>query len=399
MANAGIYGSGNFGSGSYGAAQNQGGVYGAGVYGSILPVRVTPNFNDATAQANKSQSGYNQWSERAIVQNYNSLTDSYEIVISAQNQQGASSGSQTGAILTNVKATIPASVNQFSPGDSVLVGYVAGQREHPIIIGGGDHTGQVAPVVTLPNVNQPQGASTPALASTPASQTPTCAMQLIDPNTNSTSSITIDCTQVNPDGSLFFPIPPYVSCGVGDISWTATAPGVSVSAGITVSGSGPHNSLLTIKPPPNSGGGVPGVAYSKIVSYFQSAGAGAPCGLGENALQSDYLCDDTKGLNQCYNDPPPGLCSGVPWDCGITPLCQGDGTFICSNCGHSGTRWEEATLGSLICATCQAGDTYSCDRRTGSMIIAGCNPCGVSMKGGLITATDSSGRFVTVTIR
>jgi len=91
---------------------------------------------------------YKQWSERAVVVGFNAKTQAYDIVVTTERLTGANKRTLNRTI-RQVKSLTPNT--EFSPGDSVLIGYEADQREHPIVLGQGDNFVQTPVKVTLPN--------------------------------------------------------------------------------------------------------------------------------------------------------------------------------------------------------------------------------------------------------
>ena len=118
-------------------------------------------FDDSFTESDLRDANYTQWSERAIVVGFNGDTQTYDIVITTERLAGASKRTLNKTI-RNVKSTIPGSSLTFSPGDAVLVGYVAEKREHPIIIGASGNVVQEAATVTIgssTSENEIEGAS------------------------------------------------------------------------------------------------------------------------------------------------------------------------------------------------------------------------------------------------
>lgn len=357
-----------------------------------LPIRPQVSFQNVVGQQAQRNAGYNQWSERAIVQAYNGDTDSYDIIIQATTGQGANPSA--GNVITNVRATIPAGAATFQSGDAVLVGYVSGQREHPIILGGGDHTGAFAPVVTLPTASQGAQSTPTGVQGTQSgvdglnnNTQPACAMKITDPSTGSNASITIDCDNRNPDGSLNL-TPPYTSCNAGGVTWSFS--GVS---GNQVVGIGPDQTQAKIYPGNAAGSTVSGTAYQVdcyLCNTCSGGGGGGPdciAVLRNNTAQ--YDCNDHTLT-----------CAGPLGSCGTAP----DPSTLNDNCPPPGNAVPGGicpTSTTNLRRTCSSSGGVAvgpCDKRTGVMIAQGCAPCVLTFNNILLTATDSQGRSVSVGI-
>lgn len=175
----------------------------------IVSVRARTMFN-IELNANKEQTHtYKRWSEKATVVKYNSKVDTYNIIVSALNV--SSSAQKSNRVIRDVKAIIPSKTHQFSPGDSILIGYESDKRESPVILG-------------LRKSNSSQitvnggggGLSTPSI-------TPPCDLRFIndDGETISTGGqIICNCSVADATGLLSCCL--RIECAVGTVKWAWT---------------------------------------------------------------------------------------------------------------------------------------------------------------------------------
>jgi len=331
------------------------------------------------------ESNYRQWSERATIIGFNEATQSYEIVVSAAGPSGAETNSAN-RTLREIKSLFPTDLRTFNPGDSVLVGYVSEKKEHPVIMGLGDnnpYTG-TTPAITLPT----QTASAKRVGGVggvnPGTPGSACPMRVNDPQTGSTTTLMVDCSMLTPDRKLQLPNMPRVTCGVGEISWSTNA------TGVTVSGAGTNGILGELDLGPNTGVNVTGTAY-KTGRYHI-------CNGGFNAMDvKSYGCAD-----QILIDCNKFLANSNKYDPTSCHYC-GEGDVACAIGDTADTAIEtndpEFGTGSACVAArpCNAQGTM-CDARTAQMILDGCNPCGLALNNKIITATDANGNTVSITI-
>jgi len=158
-------------------------------------------FDDKFITDKQQRTNYHKWSERAIIVGYNGDTQTYDVVITTERLAGVSKRTLNKTI-RNVKATIPPSSLTFSPGDSVLVGYVSEKREHPVIIGGGGNVVQDAAVVTIGSSTSEVEGGSPELTGEEGFSEPSepILFGLVDSVTGSTQSYTVDCDDIAGDG-------------------------------------------------------------------------------------------------------------------------------------------------------------------------------------------------------
>ncbi len=251
-------------------------------------------FDDKFIGERERQSDYRKWSERAIIVGFNGDTQTYDIVITIERLAGVSKRTLNKTI-RNVKSTIPASTVTFSPGDSVLVGYVSEKREHPIIIGGGGTVVQDAAVVTIGGAtSEVEGGGSELEGSENfATIEP---LSIFDSVTGSSQTLLLDCAE-DPTGldNGFFTHVAQAAGGVsGKVFTISTLEGCDIPTQTL-------GNLFKIKPPSTSGSGI---AYVQMVHQLRC--------LTVPLFQSPILgCDTVQDTGFCpgFNNPsPPAGC-------------------------------------------------------------------------------------------
>jgi len=303
------------------------------------------HLEEALVGREEREANYRQWSERAVIVGFNSEKEAYDIIVTTESATGADKRSLNKTI-RQVRATLPAKTQQFSPGDAVTIGYVNEKREHPIILGGGDNAVQNPVPITL-------GESLPEEVFTATPMTVACL-------TNGTENpdCEIDCGASEPEIQL------QVTGGAGPFTWEATKGDLEITNG----------TRLALVTPPAGGTFEAGVAY-KTPNCVSSTNPlcfspGAPC---FNAVCNNFVrfygCDDAFIST--------ATCGGC---CGFLGLVTGD---------------------ALCDAICSTASEPRCDDETFDFrSIAGitCNPCGISMVGAVVTVTDSTEQKVSKTV-
>jgi hypothetical protein len=188
-----------------------------------------------------------------------------------------------------------------------------------------------------------------------------------------------------------------INCtGAKSITFTAKGgkPPYSWSASVGVLSVGEDGESAVLKPPANTGGAVPGTAYSFVIGYASVFAASC---LDAHAWQ-DFNCND-EGVGSCQAEINAGgffTCDGVLKDwCDFTKCNEDSGNGICNTGCMNGFPRQSAP-----CSTCnpvQFGDV--CDRRTPTQISQGCQPCSVLFAdGGIVTVRDSQGLAATAVV-
>ena len=163
--------------------------------------------------------------------------------------------------------------------------------------------------------------------------------------------------------------------GIKPYTWSTTAGTISAVVG----------SLVRLDPPTNSGSGVLGVAFRRC-----GAGGNSGCGAGiDNFAMQDYKCNDTTN-----SAGTSGAANCAVLSCTACPI-------VCTHavCGASCSGFAGPTYAQQVLQKIQAGAGSVVDARTAQMITDGCNPCGLSMNGAVVTVTDARGIAVTVTVK
>jgi len=318
------------------------------------------------------QSNYRQWSERATIVSYDAATQTYDIVVTAIGPTGQQV-SNTNRALRRIKSLLPTDLRTFSPGDSVLVGYVSEQREHPIILGAGDHVAPTinTPVVSLPTNTSPATYTGPVSGGvgSPTSQ-PACPPRVVTGGT-SNSEIVVDCANLEDD--QVFDAPVQVFCtGTVQVQWSWNFPGGTVET------SGQFGQIARLKFPTNNPL-VAGVAY-RVGKYHI-------CNGGFNAMDVvSYGCDDEAEVTCSKN-----VANSNKYDPDTCSFCGDGGTPACGGSQTEDTELETndpefGTGGTcFLDRPCDPEGTL-CDARTQSMKDDGCNPCGLA-RDSILTAT------------
>lgn len=327
-------------------------------------------------------SNYRQWSERATVVSYDATTQSYDIVVTAIGPTGEQV-SNTNRSLRQVKSLFPPETLIHSPGDSILIGYVSEQREHPIILGLGDHVAPSSntPVVTLPtsvNTSSITGPNNGGLGGLPFP--PACAPR-VSTGSTTTGQLVVDCTQL--DAGRTYNNPAQVYCtGSSNVQWSWNHPGGT----LVITGS--HNSVAKLKFPVNTGATVAGTAYKSGRYHICNGGFNA-MDVKSWGCNDQVLADCTKNLanSNKYNPTSCHYCGEGDPACGVGDTAE---TAIETNDPTYGTG-----SACLAARPCNHKGTF-CDARTQAMKDQGCSPCGVSANS-ILTATVGAS-IVTVTV-
>ncbi len=358
------------------------------------PILSNP-FDEAFVGNQSRNTKYTQWSERAVIVGFNPKIQAYDIIITTEKSTGADKRSLNRTI-RQVKSLIPPKDVRFSPGDSVLVGYVADQREHPIIMGQGDNFVQTPLKTTLPNTvtgaaSFSEGSSQEGLAGQQFQNA--CLFNLQDASTGSTETWTVDCDSIDIDG--FFRDNIAALCGCGGVTWSVTSlSGCSVS----IDPFGPNDTLLKMKPPPN----VPGVtetAFLRVVRIMPET-----CAV--QTLTSSFKCDNSL-IDPCSGDQltcfdgawdaahPNCLCCDLPFcilaggACTPPDKCDSDILNVCD---------DPCSVVIEVCVDCPPVQGAVCDVRTQIQKDAGCCPCSL-VEDVFITAEDQCGQRVTIEVK
>ncbi len=306
-------------------------------------------FSKAFGGDKGRRSDYRKWSERAIVVGFNSSNGTYSIEITTAKLEGNNKRSLN-RFIRQVKALMPPDTRQFAVGDAILIGYADEKREHPIILGDGDHIQQKPIKIRLGGQNE--GATDPAPFLPAFDLLITCFTDSGDPNPD----CEIDC------GSSDQEIQFVATGGVGDFfTWETTV------GSIITSGNKNQNAVLSAP----VGATVSGVAYITpecVLSTQEFCFNEPKCHC--NNLTRDYGCDDVFiELEEC------GTCRNLSFPCGVIQCDE-----FCTAFGKPACNVE------------------SLDVRTQPQKDAGCNPCGVSMVSAIVTVTDSGGNQISVTV-
>ena len=144
----------------------------------------------------------------------------------------------------------------------------------------------------------------------------------------------------------------------------------SVTGGLGLSST--SGSETTVTPPTNSGSGVAGVAYELIW-----------CESGGGQRTTDHSCNDVAGT--CVGTANCSTC--------ISHTCSG----VVTTMNGLGGCDQTIPTNSIACGGVIGTKTF-CDTRSASMITAGCNPCGTSTDGKVVTVTDAIGTAVSITL-
>jgi len=369
-------------------------------------------FDDKFITDKERKSDYRKWSERAIIVGYNGDTQTYDIVITAEKLIGNNKKTLNKTI-RNVKSTLPGIT--FSPGDLVLVGYIRDQREHPIILGAGGIVTQEAATVTIGESESVVEGGGPEI--TPPSENPgflnlNCEGELIDSLTGSTTTLTIDCTNLDILGCAEAEIEAPTDCGCGVYDWT-----VSGVSGLTITDQGASAQAIA--------------GFTTTVSLLNSAGTKVKIcpqiPKGGSGVLSHYYTARAQDSNNCANFGT--VCYSVSFDCQDVFLnTNGSDTFFCQCkpgvCPPTQTGGSQCATSLANFPACQSPGTQSCvglcdppfgavgffnfgirtrfgittSCRTQALINSGCAPCSVEMNDSIITATDACGRMISLTI-
>jgi len=357
-------------------------------------------FDDKFITDKQQRTNYHKWSERAIIVGYNGDTQTYDVVITTERLAGVSKRTLNKTI-RNVKSTIPPGSLTFSPGDSVLVGYVSEKREHPVIIGGGGNVVQEAAVVTIGGSESVvEGGGSELVGSEDfATALPISISCELDAVPGLTCSI--DCTVTDP--TIIF----RASGGAGFYTWLATPPAGCSFRGVGGVGEptpdGVNNSRFVIVGPDNIGGaGDDAFKKNFVLGDCKNQGPGPESSVDCIGEVGGCATGSGPGLGRCCalftsnffkifdcnNDPTPSGCgsSGTPGSVVIGNI-NGSRDTLCAN-----------LLGWHIPATtaCQAiidGDINTSDIddiRTDE----GCCPCELAFSGLVVTVSDDFGNQI-----
>jgi len=391
-------------------------------------------FDDLFTESDLRGANYTQWSERAIIVGYNGDTQTYDIVISTERLAGVSKRTLNKTI-RNVKSTVPGELATFSPGDLVLVGYINDAREHPIIIGGGGTVVQEPAIVTIGSGTSEVEGGGLELEGGPGSPgfiELNCTGFLVDTLTGSTTTVTLDCDDLDANGCFQANIEAPVNCGCGVYEWSMSGglagvtngEGAAISQVATLNTSGPGDFVLKICPPTNNTG-VSGDAW-KVISARSDARNGDSCPPPDNVCEctaTRTIGECTAGCDDIFSNVVPGNCvvGGSPANgpgCGpdvpcasVAVVCHGNSTLKLACCdGITGNatpcgpfKCQDFGAGgggpSDICiAAKETGIGTFCDLRTESMINQGCAPCRLLMRDQIVTSTDACGRMLSLEV-
>ncbi len=371
-------------------------------------------FDEAFAGDKGRRTKYTQWSERAVVVGFNRKINAYDIIVTTEKSTGNDKRSLNRTI-RQVKSLASTSEVLFSPGDSILVGYVADQREHPIILGQGDNFVQTPLKTTLPNTvigagSSSEGGSEEGLNPSGQNFQNACPFKLEDLSTGSTITFSADCPTLDIDGCFTNTL--IAKCACGGVSWSVVG-GTDAFPGFEISLEefGPNDTRLKICPPVNNPS-VSGVAYEIKAHVITNE---ITCSSGSQRTYT-FGCNNKPtslaNLNQlgssCGGIEP--SCKGSNAQCGeqeFDPeICCGSAFFRSCPEGCFPTPCTIGGLGPVTSAMAclilrgnrNLGGNNINDTRTQGMIDAGCNPCGF-IHNAIITAEDGCGQMVSVEIK
>ena len=240
-------------------------------------------FGSIFRRTQRRESNYRQWSERATVVSYDSETASYDVMISNAGPPG-SDISSTNRTIRRVKSLSPDTI--FNSGDAILIGYVSEQKEHPIILGQGDH---VAPSGNseISRIGQAPRRATPT----------TPPIYILDSKTGSTRTFNIACNPANFTPSLslssgltagyrIYNDMPKAIGGTGAVTWTwvprsaSTIKSAPRTGGLSVKGTGVQNRTAQLALPRTNNSIFAGqqnvTAYAKTLYFWTSTSPDAP---------------------------------------------------------------------------------------------------------------------------
>ena len=375
-------------------------------------------FDDKFIADKQRKSDYRKWSERAIVVGFNGDTQTYDIVITTERLAGVSRRTLNKTI-RNVKSTIPGSSLTFSPGDAVLVGYVAEKREHPIIIGGGGNVVQEAAIVTIgSNFSEDEveggGPELEGIGS-PGFINLNCTGFLVDSLTGSTTTLTVNCDTLDVNGCFVATIDAPTNCGCGVYDWSLSGG----TAGFVVSDQGAAASAVglttTLAPfglggfqlkicPPTNNTSVSGNATGKTGINKSCAAAGCcctnPAGAESQNCNATFRCE-TFGCDGVFiSTPGIGTCcpTSAQLSATFTPCFGSVGAAVLNTCINTFKCDDIISVKPCIGV---GPDLFGpeVDLRTPSMISQGCAPCKLVMgDDSIITSTDACGRMLSLLI-
>lgn len=170
----------------------------------------------------------------------------------------------------------------------------------------------------------------------------------------------------------------YRACGgIPPYTWSTTNGSVSPATGKST----------TLSAPANSGSGTAGNAYNERLVGTVSDGLG---GCNEHIQIEVHGCNDQVTV-ACAG-------GGIDSPCPFDPLDE-CGQHICVGTPNTYGQTGSCPSTSAPCVgTLDFTTGLTCDIRTAPMVAAGCNPCRVSMKGAVITVTDSIGTAVSTVL-
>jgi len=386
------------------------------------------HFENTFVGRESRKTKYTKWSERAVVVGYNSENQSYDIVVTTERLVGANKRTLNKTI-RRVKSIFPSDVDTFLPGTAILVGYISDKREHPVILGQGDNVVQTPAKVTLGSTLNVEGATSVELTPPEELFTPlNCTGFLVDTLTGSTTTLTLDCDDLDASGCFKANVEAPINCGCGVFEWSMSG-GL---AGVTIGDGAAISQVATLNPfgagdfalkicPPTSNTSVSGSAW-KVIAANSTARSSDSCPPPDNVCEctaSRTIGECTAGCDDVIFSVVPGACvvgvnnapgctADVPCAsavvvCHVNSLaklacCDGEplnetpcGPFRCQDFGGVGP--------SAIClAAQQTGVGTFCDLRTESMINQGCAPCRLLMRDQIVTATDACGRIISLEV-
>lgn len=335
-------------------------------------------FSGTLSNDKNQRSRYRRWSEHATVVGYDVDTQTYDIIIATEQLTGADN-KVLNRVIRGIKSLLPADTQRFAPGDSIAVGYVGDQREHPVVLGQGiGSTSQKVLKVTLPTENEDEEVEGEEDVGGPTS--PPLPPADIGPLAMAGDTV-MDCAPASEGGvrELVFT----ASGGAPPYSWDLTGDGVLVV-------SGPSNNTATASPT----GGSPSVGGEAYAACRHSV-TGAPpirCATGSGtSVCARWDCDDEFSV-----------CNETCTSCGACPSTSDNRDFHCctGGCGHANCLDIAQCIGSN-CTGLQNHEWANaavCDTRTGAQIALGCVPCGVQFLNAIITVTDNVGAQVSKVI-
>ena len=352
-------------------------------------------IDEALVGREQREDNYRKWSERAIVVGYNAESQSYDIVITTERLVGSNKRTLNRTI-RRVKSILDATVRVFLSGEAVTVGYLSDKREHPIILGLGDNTVQTPAKVTLGPTLQVETNEPTELNPAPLLPTP-CSGLLTDSLTGSTTTLTVDCQDLDIDGCFEVNINAPSNCGCGLYEWSLSGGG----AGFTISDEGAlasaigltttlapfgvGDSILKICPPINNGG-FPGVTAFHNFAWHQCLPSGS------NVVSwGEFGCDSNQIRCTFPLQNGPSYRASTCSPCLLTSCSAPVFPDAMPNNFHG------ACPQPVVCPT----DLFPfvvCDSRTEAMKTAGCLPCRFSMENAVISATDVCGRVTSISI-